>query len=481
MVVTVLLIAVSAKALYPQGQAVTYSDFSHIHEVAATMSEVYFATTQGIIRYNHMESRWEDPLTGAPGLEGEDIEQIWIDQFGRNLYAKTFTGMYVYDEALETWFPTSEQPEGNPTTRQVSPPAIMHAPPGFNYFAGGQLIDQYGRTWQINEMLDDGSGMYWMGIWGYSPAQARTTNLIIDLMPYGLLQKRVNAMDLDNGYLWVSGAVFDDRRTGITGFDPENTAFRHIESGVRPEFPPEDVNCLKANSKHLYIGTPRGMLVMDRESEMVLRTVGQRHGLYSENVLSLEVTGDSVFIGTEQGLSLVVGAADSIAHIFPTTFDGQYIWDIEEVDGFVWVAAGSGAYRLTKGSDRLQRFSDPENVLFSDVYDIERSGNKLWFVSDAGMVELDMTTAESRSFHDLTQKIMPRALAVNDSIAAVASDKGMTILFHAKDKPFKRDFTVDDGLASNNIFELAVDGDYLWVGTDRGLTRFLWNNPDRVD
>ena len=32
-----------------------------------------------------------------------------------------------------------------------------------------------------------------------------------------------------------------------------------------------------------------------------------------------------------------------------------------------------------------------------------------------------------------------------------------------------------------HVVGLANDGDYLWVGSDKGLTRFLWNNPQRVD
>ena len=42
-------------------------------------------------------------------------------------------------------------------------------------------------------------------------------------------------------------------------------------------------------------------------------------------------------------------------------------------------------------------------------------------------------------------------------------------------------FTTQDGLPSNEIYELLLDGDYLWIGSDRGLTRFLWNDPDRID
>jgi ligand-binding sensor domain-containing protein len=177
----------------------------------------------------------------------------------------------------------------------------------------------------------------------------------------------------------------------------------------------------------------------------------------------------------------VTAVTDSVAYVSSTQFSGERIWDIEEVDGYLWIGASSGAFRLTPSENKLQRFQDDESVLFANVYDIERWQDYLWFVSDAGLVKLNLTTAESQSYHDIVTRIQTRALAVNDTIAAVASDKGMTILFHANRSPYTRDFTIDDGLASNNVFSLIMDGDFLWVGTDKGLTRFLWNNPDRVD
>ncbi len=476
-----LTVACPVGALYPQGQAVTYSDYSYVRSIAASMDRVFFATTEGIIVYNQMEKTWEEPLPDIPGMDADDIEQIWVDQFGVRLYARTFSGMYLFDEALETWFPTNDQPESNPVTSPASAPTILHAPPGFNYMSGGELIDQHARRWFINDVLDDGSGMLWMGVWGYGPARARTGNLILELMPYGLLQRRVNALAMDSGYLWIGGAAVDPGRTGITGFDPDSGTFRYIETGVGPEFPPVDINVLKEEEGRLYVGTPNGVYILDGESGEVERTIGRQQGLLDENVLSLEVTGDTVYIGTSEGLSMVTGGIDSLGWVFPTTFTGQRIWDIEAVGEHLWVGASSGAFRLTPGTARLQRLTDDESVLFSDVYDIEQAGKKLWFVSDAGLVELDTETAEMESFHDITQKIHPRALAVNDSIAAVASDKGLTIFFHSDEKPFKREFTVDDGLASNTVYSLIMDGDFLWIGTDRGLTRFLWNNPERVD
>ena len=468
-------------ALYPADQAVTFADFSYVRYIAASMEQVYFATTGGIIRYDQFARQWNEPMTMKAGIDNADVRRIWIDDFDDHLYVETSEGYFEYDFTLEQWYSANGFPTTDKATRHISPPDMMLPPPGFNYLADGRLIDPWGRTFSISDLLDDGTGDLWIGTWGYGAAKAPTGSKMIDMLPYGLLQSRVNAMYADDGYLWVSGAVFDEARTGITGIDPASLEFSHIESGVRPDFPVVDVNCLAAESDRLYIGTPFGLYIMNPDTRYVERTITKRYGLWDENVISLEVNGDTVYIGTSDGLSFVTGASDSVALVRPTQFSGQAIWDLEQFGEYLWIGSSAGAFRYDPSTGTLQRYQDPEQVLFSDVYDIESWKEYLWFASDAGLVQLNTETARSRSFHEAIQRITPRALAVNDTIAAVASDKGMTVLFHANRKPFTRDFTTADGLASDYVFALEMDGDYIWIGTDAGLTRFLWNNPNRVD
>ena len=42
-------------------------------------------------------------------------------------------------------------------------------------------------------------------------------------------------------------------------------------------------------------------------------------------------------------------------------------------------------------------------------------------------------------------------------------------------------YTVFDGLADNRVLDIALDGDYVWFGTPKGVTLFYWNDPHRVD
>jgi hypothetical protein len=42
-------------------------------------------------------------------------------------------------------------------------------------------------------------------------------------------------------------------------------------------------------------------------------------------------------------------------------------------------------------------------------------------------------------------------------------------------------YTRQDGLLHDFVYDMEIDGDYIWFGTEGGVTRFLWNNPVRID
>jgi ligand-binding sensor domain-containing protein len=291
----------------------------------------------------------------------------------------------------------------------------------------------------------------------------------------------VNALFKQDSLLWLGGSVYNSFRFGISVFDPVKNTFFHIESGLESDFPSVDINCLSGDDTSIYVGTPEGLFCLNKEMKRVTRSYSTRSGLSDNNVISVKVIGDSIFVGTAGGLNIILAAKDSVGAVRPSQFFGEAIYDLELVDSSLWIAGSSGAYRLKLPKGKLQKFQDPHAVLFSQVYDIERYGDNLWFASDDGLIRLSIKSGETEPFRLTNQRITPRALAVNDTIAAVASDKGMTVIFYKNKNQLIRDFTTEDGLASNTVYSLLLDGDYVWIGTDRGLTKFLWNNPQRVD
>lgn len=479
----IIISSIQTNAAPPAGQTVTYSDFNMIRDIATSVNHVYFATTNGITVFNKFTEQWEDPLTSRYGIQDWDIHKIWVEQFDRNFYAETSTDLYEFDSLADRWYTISSLPEIETDDHVVAPPKVMFAPPGFNYLNDGRLVDRVGRYYSFVEMIEDGSGQYWIGTWGRGAATSTGLSGSIKILPFGLLQPRVNTIFMDHdGYLWMSGAVLGANRSGITIFDPNTNKFDYVESGIYREFPALDVNCITGNDETIYVGTEVGVLLIDAESLQILKRISSKEGLTDDNVLALAVLGDSIFVGTERGVNLVVPmGGDSIEIVGPTQLLDDIVYDLEIVDSTLWIAANSGAYRWTWYGDRLQQFQDPNLIIFSQCFSIERQGNFLWLASRDGLVRLNLKTGDTEPFRNPSTASDYRALAVNEKIAAMSSDRGMTILFYTNEKQIEREFTTDDGLPSYNVFDLQLDGDFIWIGTDKGLTRFWWNNPSRVD
>lgn len=472
----------SAQADILKDQVITYADFSYVNSVSSSMRHVYFATTEGITRFNKMENRWEDPLTGGEGLGNEQILRVIVDEFDTRLYAETATGIYEYDSLFDRWYSLPELPVINTSGTHTGAPPVMYTPPDFHYLGDGILQDPEGRRFAITDVLDDDDGNLWIGTWGYGAARAADNSWMMEPMPYGLIQNNVIDVYAHKGRIWVAGRASGGGRSGISIYDPLENAFEYLEPEFFNDFPVIDVNCLAVNEKTVFIGSEEGVLLYDRAMERVTRTWSSYNGLPHDNVLSLELIGDSLYVGTQEGLAMITSGGDSATFFFPGQFNQMAVYCFERVDSTLWIGTSEGAFRLQLSNGKLHRFIDPDNALSSDVYAIASWEKQLVFASPDGVVWANGRTGEVELLL-ITDRMHSSvvALAINERIVAAASDDGLTLVYYMDKRQNKRTFTTQDGLPSDNLYDLSLDGDYLWVGSDEGLSRFWWNNPSRVD
>jgi ligand-binding sensor domain-containing protein len=254
-----------------------------------------------------------------------------------------------------------------------------------------------------------------------------------------------------------------------------------IESGLYTGLPAVDVNALASDSSRLYVGTEIGLFILEKSNWSASEPLTYRQGLPDDYVLALERVDRSLYVGTASGLCRLDLDTDSVYQIRPDTFRRHIIYDMEPVDQTLWIASSAGAFRYTPDSDRLQQFRDKNMVITGSALNVEHHDGDIWFATDAGAVRLDLATGVSESFDEPHIQPDHRALAVNDWILALSSGRGLTFIFWTEEKTRSWEFEKADGLASETILTLHFDGDYLWVGTDDGLTRFMWDNPLWLD
>jgi len=478
------LVCLSGSHLFAQelaGQVVTFANFSYVNYIASSLTHTYFATTSGITRFSKIDNRWEEPLTGTIGIDHRNISRIWVDRFDEKLYVSTNRGYFELDHLFDRWFPIDALPDREYEGSHVRPPQIMYPPSGYVYAPESGLSDLFGRDFVFSDVLDDETGRLWIGTWGLGAFSASSSATVLEPLNFGLLQNRVDFILNDGGLLWLSGAVTEPGRTGITVIDIDSYTFDYFESGLTIDFSASDISCLEGNGDELYIGTNRGLLVMDPQNSQITRTISARHGLTDDRIISMEKTGDSLYVGTDDGLNLIRDDLSEVLQLWTNQFANRAIYDLLLVDSSLWIASSDGVYRISLPLGRLQRFQDPSLFLFGDVYDIELYDQQLWFISKDGLLQLDLETARTESFRSFAALPWRRTAAINDRLAVVAADRGITLIYYQEDPIRFREITTDDGLPSEYVYSLSIDGDYVWIGSDKGLSRFWWNNPNRLD
>lgn len=473
------IIGVSVAASPRKGEMVTWGTFQFVRSVGASLSHAYFATIDGVVRYNKLEQRWEDPLTGADGLDQSQIRRIWPSRFDDRLYAALDHGYAEYDVFFDRWYLRNEIPQLDTSYRIIAAPLDLIPPIGFNYFTNGSIGDQAGRSVSISSVAEDQTGDLWIGTWGFGPAFTRGGARDIQFISCGLLNKRVDAILPVDSDLYLGGGLLAESRAGVTIFHPDGGGTAYIEGGVVPRFGPNDISALEIDNERLFVGTPYGLVVLSRDGSRVIRTLDRKAGLPDDSISCLRFVSDSLFIGTLSGLC--VWRSDTIFTIAPKTFAKSRIFDVQPQGDNLWIASDWGAFRLSRTTGELSRYSDPGQFTAGRVYDVTVVGPFLWMSADNGLLKINVKTAQVEPIRLSLLPGVVRPMVANAQIAATTTDHGFVLVHHDRAQPISREFTVTDGLPSDRIHALYLDGDYLWIGSDGGLTRFWWNNPDRVD
>ncbi|UCD16325.1 MAG: hypothetical protein JSV44_07605 [Candidatus Zixiibacteriota bacterium] len=459
-----------------QDLVVNYSDFSYVRSIAVGFEYAYFGTTEGIVRYNINTKKWDEPMTGIGGLEGTDIYEIQVSTDDEYLWVRTDFGIYEYSHTVDYWVQVDQIPPVNSQSRHLAPDPIFFAPIGYNYMSTGVLVDFDGRRFSLTDIVDDGWGNLWIGIWGLGAARADNSNYRIELLPYGLLQQDISSIHLDSGMLWMSGNLADAYRPGMTVFNWRENQFDYVNVGASEVFITERINDIYANGWDVFVATDHGIMVVDKRTREIGDRLNRRSGLPDDRVLSVAARGDTLFAGTDYGLGLLKRFPDSVEISVQSFLPSLSIFCIEMTTDAVWIGTSRGVFRLHFGSGKLGRLTAPEVSPTGNVHDIELSGQKMWVATEDNLVSIDMETAAIEQYPEVNGYGRINAIAVADTLIAVGTGDGLMLLYTGI-KPRHYFYTANDGLISNQINDLVFDGEYLWIATDHGLTRFWYKNP----
>ena len=214
----------------------------------------------------------------------------------------------------------------------------------------------------------------------------------------------------------------------------------------------------------LYIGTSSGLAHFDGTSFTNLSD-----GL-SDNVIGLssDVSTGILWVITQKGLYKYVEGIFSL--VFEEK-DALPLTAVKSGNGNVWFGSALGLYKWVDNTAINYPAVDTVNSPVSDVIndiELDASGNP-WFATDKGIGYLDVTWKVISSLHNLISDNVSD-LALNSDGIWVCTDKGLA--FYVNDTTYSNYERKNSGLTTNTVRKVKVNDSVKWIATGDGIFSF---------
>ncbi len=486
--VVILLILASQAAgqsQYEEGVWVSYSDFHQVNDIVVGRNEIYIATGGGILRYHRYRKRWLDPwVIGRGEIESVDLRgAVNVDYIPEEdeIAVLTPRGVYIYNYVFKTWR-SGEHDFESPAAADFFEATFLRVPDYLvsrrTYFNQGPntIMDNDLRKYLMTIYAKDPWGTYWIGVenLGVMQMDEHTKQAMIwELGQYG---RDVRAIARGKGWTILGG---HNREGGITFWKRSKNVWDHIEREYTTGLESTWINDMTVSGKWLLAATDYGLAQIDLKSGSA-RTWSTYEGLWSNQVLSVSADRDTVWIGTDEGICKLFLPKGPVKRLDRNAGYNQPAYRLTVDRQTIWVGGELGVLRLDRESE-TGGYLGLEGGVGGPVHALYSNGNELWVGRYTGIEVINKKTLEqtgypAQAYFDGAEVF---AVLATDSLVWVGTDEGLWKF----DRPRNRWHQYDekDGLIDNRVTTLFRDGDYLLLGTPEGVTRFFWNDPNRVD
>ena len=511
---------------YRPGDWVTYRGFQHVNECDLGRDYVYFATKGGIFRYDIWKSKWDDPLTIARIPGGTvNLDEVYVVAYDKDkhwMWCGTSGGLLSYNSLADSWYDydipgksvritsigfkeediwleggskvfTGSRITGNLReatyeelyaampiewrgSRNATPstfPQYFTNTTKLSFEPTGRLNDSYFKHYNVTCTVNDPMRrVTYLGFGSYGIGIVDDYSLRMDVYRSGPSNPRVKQIILDGDNFYVAGGVFASV-TKDEGFWEKYPTSENM--GLESDYG-EDISLY---GDKIFIATKLGLSVYNKSNGRFY-DYDTFNNLPDNHVTALAAIDREMWIGTAQGLCLMGLSSESISRITDRAVKSRYIYDIFAEGNYVWVGTEYGLYLHDRKVGDWTYVKGSDEMMDSQVFAIRGNGDESWFAREKGIEYYDKKSGEFSAYsgifmhnHNATS-ILP-----GDSLVWVGTNGGLFKLHRSEN--FWVQYTVEDGLPSNKVNCILQDGDYLWLGTDKGLCRFYWNDPYRLD
>ena len=478
-------------------------DFSHITSVAAASDRVFVTSPSALLIWRPQFQRWEGPFQPPEAGALARVFASLVDPLDNSLWLARSDGWVHYEPELDAWsggtvgaavqgiavdlsapfqgllLRTSggwlsvsgggiSASPARPPARPVGPVSVselLRANPTLQANGSQILLDTRARDVRYTAAARafDQRGWY-IGTWGRGLLYLADGAAIPDRLSFGLPGSMVGAVFAAPGGVWAANDRTADADVAFTFVASDLTAFSTIQGPPATGMPFTQIRHIVGQGTALWAATDYGVARIEPAGRVRLFDEGA--GLPDGRVLSLVSRYGQIFAGTARG---IVRLDDSMRlHRVAPHFAGTALALAVSADT-VWAGTPAGLLFTAGDSADLSRPPGLETQsLQVPVVGLEWLGDTLVALTDDQLLWRAPRGAWSLgpSLSGLLGRLR-RFRAEGDGFW-VAGDRGLAYV--TLSSPPLRPLLLGD--IPGDVYDLAVDADYLWVATSAGLVRF---------
>lgn len=510
---------------------ITYRDFRYVLSCDMGRDYIYFTTTGGICRWDRYRQKWDYPLATVSmsndAVSLDTVNVVGYDQNTGYMWCGSSSGLFSYDTMSEYW-ERIELPMGNPMVYSIgispekiwveagetyySPRILFNRNPtygmftvsssselessspvrwvgergdqpaeypqyfvnqsGYVFHSGGYLSGPDMKKYYVTCSLSDGWGYTWLGFFGAGMGRVDDNTYRMNLYRMGPSGSKVKSLLLNKSTMWIGG-------NGLAKWNMKTEKWKRFQNETITGFESDNINDIAKIGKKIYFGTTLGLSILDLESGR-FHTKTRLDNLSDSHITSLDNNPAELWIGTTAGVSVLHLKENRIRRFNNERIGDRYVNDIAVDGDFVWVGTRDGLYLHDRVTKRWTYVVGSLALEQSEVRAIHAGPKEVWVGRFLGVEYFDKDKGEFKGYPSVLfgNRIVNDVFA-DSAIVWLATDGGL----YKFDRELERwvNFRREDGLPSDTIYVIQPDGDYLWLGTANGLTRFYWNDPYRLD
>ena len=444
---------------------------------------ILWTATPGHIQYSYTrEGDWISIPLAETGLSrfdrieriGSSKNYIWLK--GKSIYVKLdhssgiVAGIFPFPDELKIQW-SSGPYESDPSLKEI---LMNYSIMSGWMITGDYLIDHLGRNVDITTGLVGRHGDIWIGCSDGTLLQGKSVSEIFYPISTGPFGVDVGGMALVDEFLWLGGLDYISGK-GISWLNLQSGESFTFEFDAVVNMSPTPIYSIWDSDQTIWAGGQGLALVYDK-GDNYWRTLGVERGVPDGKVW--DIVGDTsyVWMGSSSGLGRFNKHSwKEVPLGFEYLFQGIPVYDLDQTDGTMWIGSRSGLFIFNQRQPQLRNALEIGSKEFSGTIDnvraVKEFEGSIYACCDLGIIKFNQSQL-------VWELLFPAAyyhsknvysLALNRKYLFLGTEEGLVRI--NKKTGFIREYFFP---FIGRVNKVELEKNIIWLGTSNGLLKFKW-------